>query len=156
MKKLSRLFITLFMIIALAIGGWWAVGVWSPPAMAATTNFSPSSTGVYVIPVHLSGAYAASTTAAARFDVPFKSTLVSVQASARFSTGTNETLTIDVQENGTSVLSTNISATAGSVKFGTISDATLADEAEITVDLTLGGTSPSWSDILILFTLLRR
>ena len=43
-----------------------------------------------------------------------------------------------------------ISATAR-----TVSDATLADESSITVDLAIGGSSPTWDDIAVLLTLRR-
>jgi len=54
------------------------------------------------------------------------------------------------------VLSAPIAITAGTVSEGTVSDSLLADESTITADLTIGGTSPTWNDIILLLTVVRR
>jgi len=84
--------------------------------------------------------------------MPFAATLVEVSATARASGGTSPTLAIDVKENGTSVLSAAMDITAGVVTVGTIADAEVADDAKITIDATIGGTSPTWDDITVLLT----
>jgi hypothetical protein len=62
---------------------------------------------------------------------------------------------VDVKEGATSILSSAISVTAGTVAEGTVSDTSLADESTITVDLAIGGTNPTWDDITVLLTLRR-
>lgn len=129
-------------------------GLAPAPALAATQNYS-TAVPVVVVPFHLSGQYTATATSAVKFTLPFKAKLIGVQANARASGGTSPTLTVDVLAGGTSVLSSAISITAGTVAEGTIATSALADEATITVTLTIGGTSPTWNDITVLLTLVR-
>ncbi len=156
MKRLFRfsMVFTLLLVLVMAVMG--PVGPMVERAEAATTNFSPSSPGVYVVPFLISGQRTATATTVIAFDLPFPSTLVSVQATARVSGGTSPTLTVDVLEDGTSVLSSAISVTAGTVSFGTVSDAAIADEATVTIDLAIGGSSPTWDDISVVLILLRK
>ncbi|MBI1397067.1 MAG: hypothetical protein GC151_13910 [Betaproteobacteria bacterium] len=138
------------LVIAALVGLMLSVG----GAVAATTNQSPA-VQVVLIPIHVSGQYTASTTAVARYKMPFACTLIGASASARASGGTSPTLAVNVKEAGTTVLSSTMSITAGSVTEGTISDSAIADEAELTVDFTIGGSSPTWNDISILLTCVR-
>ena len=124
-------------------------------AMAATPNYNLNSQEL-VIPFHISGQYTATTTGVVKFALPFPAKLVGVSTTARASGGTTPTLTVDVKEGGTTVLSAPISVTAGTVSEGTVTDSALADEASMTVDLTIGGTSPTWNDITVLLTVVRR
>lgn len=124
-------------------------------ASAATPNYAITAQE-QVIPFHISGQYTATTAGVVKFTLPYPVKLVGVSTTARASGGTTPTLTVDVKEGGTSVLSAPISVTAGTVAEGTITDASLADEATITVDLTIGGTSPTWNDITLLLTVVRR
>ena len=67
-------------------------------------------------------------------------------------------LDVDVNDDGTTILSSDITVTAGSVAEGTLASttaATIADESVITIDLTIGGTSPTWDDIDVLITIYR-
>lgn len=123
-------------------------------AYAATPNQAPAAP-VQVIAFHLSGQYTATAADVVKFNLPYAAQLIGVQATARASGGTSPTLTVDVQEGAGSVLSSAMSITAGTVAEGTITDASLADEAAMTVDLTIGGTSPTWNDITVLLTLVR-
>lgn len=152
MKRLSTLSNTIALIAALAIGAFAAL----TPAQAATPNYAAGvGHDVVVVPLHISGQYTATTVAVARFTLPFPATLVGVSASARASGGTSPTLTVDVMEGGVTTLSAPIAVTAGAVAEGTITDAALADESAITVNLAITGTSPTWNDIVVLVTLVR-
>lgn len=124
-------------------------------APAATKNYSEVINGIQVVPFHISGQYTATTASVVKLQLPFKADVLGVSATARASGGTSPTLTVDVKEGGTSILSSAISITAGTVSEGTVSDTSLADESAITVDLTIGGTSPTWNDITVLLTLRR-
>lgn len=150
MKKISHL--VLGLLLTLFVG----MSASMSPAQAATPNYSPAISGVTVIPFHVSGQYTANTTAVVRFAMPFACRLIGVGASARASGGTTPTLAVDVKEGGTSVLSSAISVTAGSYTEGTISDTAIADEGAITVDFTIGGTSPTWNDMTIVLTCVRQ
>lgn len=129
--------------------------LWAGLVAAVTPNAQPGMP-VYVVPLHLSGQYTADTVGVAKFKLPYAAKLLGVSAAARASGGTSPTLAVDVQEAGTTVLSAPISLTAGTVAEGGIADASLADEALITVDFDTGGTNPTWNDITVLLTLARK
>lgn len=141
---------TLFAILAV-------VAILTMPfaAMAATTNPSPGSPGYMELPIQISGQYTATTASVVKLKLPYPAAVVHVSATARASGGTAPTLTVDVKEAGTTILSAPISITAGTVSDGTLSDSKLADESLITIDLTIGGTSPTWNDITVLLVLKR-
>lgn len=121
----------------------------------AVANYSEVVTGIQIVPFHISGQYTATTSNIVKFRLPFKAQVLGVSATARASGGTSPTLTVDVKEDGSSILSSAISVTAGTVSEGTVSDTSLADESIITIDLTIGGSSPTWDDITVLLTLRR-
>lgn len=142
-------------LIAAALFAFAAcLGVIGAPALAATPNYA-TAVPVQIMPFHISGQYTATTTGVVKLTLPYKAKLIGVSAVARASGGTSPTLTIDVKQGASSVLSAPISITAGTVAEGTITTATLADESTITVDLTIGGTSPTWNDITLLLTIVR-
>ena len=126
------------------------------PALAATPNYSMAVPGVQVIPIQLSGQYTATTAAVARFAMPFGCRVVGVSVSARASGGTSPTLTVDIKDDGSTILSSTVSVTAGVVSEGTISAPAIADESVVTVDLTIGGSSPTWDDVTVLLTVVRQ
>lgn len=142
-------------LLGLALAASMSLMALAPVAQADTTNYG---LGVqqHVIPFHISGQYTATTAGVVRFKLPYAAKLVGVSATARASGGTTPTLTVDVKEGGTTVLSAPVSITAGTVSEGTITDSLLADESTITADLTIGGTSPTWNDITLLLTVVRR
>lgn len=121
---------------------------------AATSNLAVGY-DVQLVPIHISGQYTATTADVAQFKLPFPGHLIGVSATARASGGTSPTLTVDVQDDGASVLSSAISVTAGTVSEGTVTGAAIADESEITIDLAIGGTSPTWNDITVILVIVR-
>lgn len=86
-------------------------------------------------------------TGKATFRMPFAMTLTAVRASLTTAQGSGSIFTVDINEGGTSILSTKLtidnnektSTTAATPAV--ISDASLADDAEITVDVDQIGTS---------------
>lgn len=122
---------------------------------AATQNFSETISGIQVVPFHISGQYTATTAGVVQFQIPFKAQVLGVSATARTSGGTSPTLTIDVKEAGTTILSAPMSITAGIVTEGVVTDSSLADESLITADFAITGTSPTWNDITLILTLRR-
>lgn len=126
------------------------------PAQAATPNYSLAVTGVQVVPIQISGQYTANTTSVVRFKLPFAAQLIGVSASARASGGTTPTLTVDVKSAGTTVLAAPVAVTAGTVSEANIANAALADEADITFDLAITGTTPTWNDITVVLTIVRK
>lgn len=124
----------------------------APEAQAAVTNYAPGVAQVSVIPLHLSGSYAASTTAAAKFKMPFPCKLIGAGAVPRALTGSSNT--VDVQLGGVSVLSAPIAMTAGTYTEGTITTSTITDEGAITVDLAI--PSGTLVDTTVLLTCVRK
>lgn len=151
MKKLLAI-VALAAAVGLALWGIGEVG----QAQGTTPNVAVGAGDVVVIPLHISGQYTATTAGVAKFTLPFEANVLGVSATARASGGTSPTLTIDVKEGGTTILSAPVSITAGTVAEGTVTDALLADESTMTVDFTIGGTSPTWNDMTVLVTLVRR
>lgn len=146
----------LLIITALSIA-LTAISLIAPPMLrAATPNIAVGAGQVAVFPLHISGQYTATTAAVARFAMPFPCNLIGASGSARASGGTSPTLTIDVKEGATTVLSAPFAVTAGAVSEGTITDSAIADEAVVTVDFTITGTSPTWNDIVVLLTCARK
>lgn len=133
-----------------------SLAIFSATVFAATPNYSPAVPGVVVIPVQLSGQYTTSTTAVSRFALPFAARVVGVSASARASGGTTPTLTVDVLDDGTTLLSAPVSVTAGAVAEGTVSVPVVADESVVTLNLAIGGTTPTWDDITVFLTVVRQ
>lgn len=125
------------------------------PAAAQTPNYAVAIPGVVVIPFHVSGQYTATAVGVARFAMPFPARIVGVHASARASGGTSPTLTVNLMDDGASVLSAAITVTAGNITHGTVANPVISDESVMTVDLTIGGTSPTWNDITIFVTAVR-
>lgn len=111
-------------------------------AQAATSNPSPASTGYWTNVLSIPGSYTStsSMTNIARFTAPWPATLVGFQAIAR--TSGSGTMTVNFKEAGSSVLSTPVAINTVTVAEGVISDAAIADEALMSIDLaiTSGGT----------------
>jgi len=144
---------TLGLVLGLVLAIVLAVPV--APALAATPNYSITQPGLTVLPFHISGQYTATLTGIVKFNMPFKARVVNVLANARASGGTSPTLTVDVMEAGVTILSAPISITAGTVAEGTITDVIIADEAAVTVNFAITGTSPTWNDITVILVVLR-
>lgn len=127
------------------------------PALAATANPSPASSGYMVLPLSFDRQITATATPI-KFKLPFACQVVGVTASAVTldKTTTDETYTVDVKEGSTSILSSAITLTAaGTFYDGTVSDDTLADESTISVVFTLGGTTPIMTDAMVTLVLKR-
>jgi len=154
MQTILKHFKTNFLISFISM--CFIVAVLTPTTViAATQNYSTAVPGVLVIPLHISGQYTATTNPAARLNLPFAARLIGVTATARASGGTSPTLTIDLEDDGTSVLSAPVAITAGTVSEGLVTSSLIADESQMDVVLTIGGTSPTWDDITVLLTLIR-
>lgn len=122
---------------------------------ADTPNLSVATPGVVLLPIHLQGQHTANVTSAARIKLPFPAKVLGVSASARASGGTTPTLTVDVLDDGVSMLSAPVTVTAGTVAEAIVAAAKVADESLLTVNLAIGGSTPTWDDIDVLVTLVR-
>lgn len=122
-------------------------------AIANTKLANPNS--YFTVAICRDGQFNTTVNPLAAFQMPFAATLTEVSCHARDidTTNTDETYTIDIEEAGTSVLSSAISILADDTCYvGTISDSAIADNAKIEVVLTLGGTTPTIDDITVLLT----
>lgn len=127
------------------------------PAFAATVNPSPASPGYMVLPLNFSRTLTATATPIT-FKAPFPCAVVGVTAHAKTidKSSTDETYTVDIKEGAGSILSAPISlAAADTIYEGTVTDTLIADEATLSVVITLGGTTPSLTDAAVLLVLKR-
>lgn len=89
------------------------------------------------------------------YRMPFAMTLTEVRASVT-TAPTGSALTVDINESGTSVLSTKLTIDAGEKTSTTaatpavISDSSLADDAEITIDIDAIGSSVAGAGLKVL------
>ena len=122
---------------------------------AAIVNTQLANAKAYfTIAICRDGQFSTTINPLAAFQMPFAATLTEVSVHARdIDTATNETYTVDIEEAGTSVLSSAISILADDTCYvGTISDSAIADNAKVEVVLTLGGTTPTLDDLTVLLT----
>ncbi len=120
------------------------------------TRLPPATAGspVHVLPFHFASV-TADTTAAVKIKLPFEADIAGFTVVARSSSGTTPTLAVDLKATGTSVLSAPV-AVSTSVTEATIATKRVADEAIITIDFDIGGTStPTFNDVDLLLTLIR-
>ena len=120
-----------------------------PVSSVTSVNGATGSVTVYApIIVACSDETTALTTGTAKvtFRMPYAFTLTAVRASVT-TAPTGSVLTVDINESGTSILSTKLTIDAGEKTSTTaataavISDSSLADDAEITIDIdTIGST----------------
>lgn len=109
----------------------------------------------FTIALSINGQETATVDPAATFQMPFAATLVEVSVAARDidTADADETYTVDLEEAGTTVLSSAISIAADNTPVvGTISDSAIADNAKMEVVLTIGGTTPTIDDLTVLLT----
>jgi hypothetical protein len=130
----------------------------APAALAATAAAGSSTdaaradhahqrdSDVIVIPVGDESTPLTAGTNKVRFRMPFAATLLAVRANVNTApTGANPALIVDVNEGGTSVLGTKLSIDATetssttAASAATIADSSLADDAEISIDIDLVG-----------------
>lgn len=127
--------------------------------IAGNTTVSGTLYGApFMMVITKDGQYTSSVANLTTFQMPFKATVIEVSVCARDidTADGDETYTVDIKEGGTTILNSTMNITAdNTVVVGTLDDTTLADNAKITVDLTLGGTSPALDDLTILMTLKR-
>jgi hypothetical protein len=150
MKMINRLILTILGVTALL--------TISALSFSATSNPSPASPGYLPMVIPIQGSYTSSTTAAVKWKMPVGYKVLAASATARASSGTNPTLTVDLKTGSTSLFSTPVSVTAGSIAEATLGTTTiLADEANASIDLAIGGTNtPTFTDITVFLWLKRR
>jgi hypothetical protein len=130
----------------------------SPAALAATAAIGSSAdyaredhahqrdSDVIVIPVGDESSALTTGTNRVRFRMPFAATLLAVRANVN-TAPTGSTLIVDVNEAGASVLGTKLSIDATefssttAVSAATITDSSLADDAEISIDIDQIGST---------------
>lgn len=125
--------------------------VFAPSAMlAATSNPSPASSGYFAMTFNFDSQLTSTVADKAEFTMPWPAQLVQIQCVARALGGSGgPTYTFTLQE-GAGTLATCAPVTAGAVVEGTISDAAVADEANITLDYASAGTSPTADDVTVI------
>lgn len=120
----------------------------------AITNYGDHVPGLMMLPIFL-GTVDADVTKKVGFKMPWKCDLYGVRTFARASSGTTPTLTVDVLEGGVSMLSAPVAVVADTYTDATISDGQIADEANLTMDVAVSGTTPVFSDVTVLLIMRR-
>lgn len=135
-------------------------------SMSATTgnittlNVTGSVTGlpdVWVIPIGDEVTAITTGTAKVTFRAPYSATVTAVRASLN-TVSSSGTPTFDINEGGTTILSTKLTIDANELTSTTaataavISDTSLADDAEITIDIDTAGTGAKGAKIAIYVT----
>lgn len=147
-KNFSFLMVLVALLILAAIG-----------AYAATANPSPASTGYTPVVIPIMGTFSSNETHV-KFKAPNSYRVVHASATARMVTGTTPTMTVDVKSGATSMFSSPISLTAGSITDAVLSTApNIADEGTVSVVFAKGGAYSSgqgWKDITLFLLLKRR
>ena len=150
----------------LATGGAGADPSWVDSAASTQTLTNKTITDTSnVLPAEIVVAASDETTALTTgtgkvtFRMPYAMTVTSVRASLTTAQGSGTVVTVDVNETGSgSILSTLLTIDNGEKTSTTavtppvISDATLADDAEITVDIDAVGTAPTGLKVTLLGT----
>lgn len=157
-RKQSNLLVIILIIMTI-IG----IGTVARLAQAATDNPSPGSSGYEQIILHMSGSYT-STVTPVKFKAPWPFRVLSISTRARLvqaTSGTAQTYSLDVRQGSTSLLATPIAI--ATLAADTIIDGAVAatpalvpDEATVSAILTLGGTTPSISDITVIMGIKRQ
>lgn len=138
-----------------------APAAWQQAVAVAITSgrylfdFKTPVNSYFTIALSVNGQETATLDPAGTFQMPFAATLIEVSATARDIdlTTEDETYTVDLEEAGTTVLSSAIAIVADNTPVvGTIADAAIADNAKMEVVLTLGGTTPVLDDLTVLLT----
>ena len=144
-KYISAMFIVALIFLPLPLSG-------TGSASAVTPNYPETAPGIQAIVLPIQGTYT-STVIPVRWTAPFKMRIIGVSVSARDVSGT---VTVDIKEAGTSILSSAITCASANVTYeGTISDSYIADEAAVTVVFTLSGGSPHITDATVVLTIRR-
>jgi hypothetical protein len=134
-------------------------GMFAYPAFSATANPSPSSPGYTPVVLPIMGTYS-STQTVMKWKAPTGYRVVHASVFARAVSGSTPTLTVDVLTGSTSVLSTPVTVTAGTITDAVLATSpVLADEGTVNVNFTKGGTYTSgqgWKDITLFMLLKRR
>jgi len=152
MRKARFIEALIFMLLILA-GAWGILQLeqgritakLDPVAMASTANPSPASPGYWTNVIYIPASFTTGTsyTNYIKFKAPWPATLIGFQAIAR--TSGAGALTANLKEGATTVLSTPVSMNTTTVTEATISDAAIADEATMTIDLAATGTG-TWTN----------
>lgn len=125
-------------------------------AFAATSNPSPASPGYTPMVIPIMGSYSSAHTGIVKWKAPAGYRLMHASATARESSGTNPTLTVNLKQASTALFTTPVAVTAGSIADAVLTAAPkIPDEATVSIDLATGGTDPVWRDITV-FLLLKR
>jgi hypothetical protein len=121
------------------------------PAQRAEADASavPLGTDTFAVAVSLGDFSAAATTAdAAVVTLPANCKVLGISASAGTSSGTEPTLTVDVELGTTDIIADPIAVTAGASAYAaSVTDTDLAAESVLHFDAVVGGTNPVFTEV---------
>lgn len=121
----------------------------------ATTVPPPSTAGLLVLPFHFD-AVKADAVSAVRLKLPFAAVVLGFSTAARAKANSDNTLTADLKAAGTTLLSAPASVLTSAVTEAAVAGSgRIADEAEVTVDFDIAGTTAAFDDVTLLLTICR-
>ena len=123
-------------------------------AQTVPANFT-AGIDTNVVPFVLSGQRTVTVTSVIRWRPPFGYEMTGVQVAARASGGSTPTLTVDVLSGGVSRLSAPVAVTAGATAWATLLNSALPATADVTINLAIGGGTPTWDDITVILWMRR-
>jgi len=140
-KSIFVLVVMVLVAVGFSLGTFRKEARLDSEVMAAVSNPTPASPGYSFTILPIIGSFTTTSvgTNIVRFKMPWDSELIGASAIVK-TTGSGNTVTFDVEEAGTSVLSAPITAHEYTVTEGTISDSAIADEAIIGVKVLVSGT----------------
>lgn len=144
----------LFTVVTLALGLSLTLGpqssVLTTPVQAATENPAQGAPGYFVMTFHFDSQLTATVADKAQWKQPWPSQLVAIKCSGRaFGGSGGPTYTWTLQEAAGAVATCSPTTAATEVE-GTITDAAIADEANMTLDYGSTGTSPTQDDATVI------
>lgn len=127
-----------------------APGYFAAPVQGATDNPAQGATGYHIMTFHFDSQLTATVANKAQWKMPWPARLIAMKCSGRAFGGTDTpTYTWTLQEvAGTAA--TCAPTTASTEVEGTISDASIADEASMTLDYAATGTNPTHDDATVI------
>lgn len=146
--RINKLLAMALVAIVLAIGA-----VLPAPAQAETDNPAQGASGYFAWHWHFDSQLTTSVTGKATFKMPWPARLIDMKCAGRLFGGTGGPVYTWTLKEAGSAVATCLPTTAQTEVTGTITDATIADEAVMTLDYGGAGTNPTQddADVILIF-----
>lgn len=127
-----------------------APGYFATPVQGATDNPAQGATGIYMMTFHFDSQLTATVADKAQWKAPWPARLIAMKCSGRAFGGTGGPTYIWTLQEGAGANATCAPTTGATEVEGTITDASIADEASMTLDYASTGSSPTQDDATVI------